>query len=135
MINNFFLSLENSTVEEGAVTTNFGDAFQQQRFGPRDLTALLKSLEKEIESYEVLLAEEMEKRKNYRVITFFFYFIQEKSLKYNILQVDDGRRTHNYDEFICTFLSMLAEQGTLASLVEQNTIGRKRSHRFKTNTR
>lgn len=82
---------------------------QQQRFGPRDLQALLKSLEKEIEAYEILLAEETEKRKNYRV--------------------DDSRRTHNYDEFICTFLSMLAEQGTLAALVEQNIVGRKRARR------
>lgn len=31
--------------------------------------------------------------------------------------MDDCRRTHNYDEFICTFLSMLAEQGKLAELV------------------
>lgn len=35
-------------------------------------------------------------------------------------QVDDCRRTHNYDEFICTFLSMLAFQGTLAELVSQS---------------
>ncbi|EFX76605.1 hypothetical protein DAPPUDRAFT_54920 [Daphnia pulex] len=83
---------------------------QKQRFGSRDLMALLKSLEKEIDTYEVLLAEEIEKRKKYRV--------------------DHCRRTHNYDEFICTFLSMLAERGTLASLVEQNTTRRKRSHRF-----
>ncbi|XP_046652742.1 ubiquitin carboxyl-terminal hydrolase calypso-like [Daphnia pulicaria] len=82
---------------------------QKQRFGSRDLMALLKSLEKEIDTYEVLLAEEIEKRKKYRV--------------------DHCRRTHNYDEFICTFLSMLAERGTLASLVEQNTTRRKRSHR------
>lgn len=40
---------------------------QKQRFGPRDLMALLKSLEKEIDTYEVLLAEEIEKRKKYRV--------------------------------------------------------------------
>lgn len=40
---------------------------QQQRFGPCDLMALLKSLEKEIDTYEVLLAEEIEKRKKYRV--------------------------------------------------------------------
>lgn len=36
------------------------------------------------------------------------------------LQIDDCRRTHNYDEFICTFISMLAEQGLLADLVEQH---------------
>ena len=33
-------------------------------------------------------------------------------------QIDDCRRTHCYDQFICTFLSMLAEQGHLANLVE-----------------
>lgn len=31
--------------------------------------ALLRNLEKEIETYEALLAEEVEKRKNYRVLT------------------------------------------------------------------
>lgn len=37
-----------------------------------------------------------------------------------IFQIDDCRRTHNYDEFICTFLSMLAQQGKLAELVQQH---------------
>lgn len=45
-------------------------------------------------------------------------------------QIDDCRRTHNYDEFICTFLSMLADQGTLATLVEQNTTRKKRAYRY-----
>ncbi|GJQ83551.1 putative polycomb group (PcG) protein, partial [Trypoxylus dichotomus] len=40
-------------------------------------------------------------------------------------EIDDCRRTYNYDEFICTFLSMLAEQGKLAELVEQH-LGTKR---------
>ena len=40
---------------------------QQQRFGTRDLIALLKSLEKEIDTTEGLLLEEVEKRKKYRV--------------------------------------------------------------------
>lgn len=44
-----------------------------------------------------------------------------------IFQVDDCRRTHNYDEFICTFLSMLAHQGSLAELVSQS-ISRKSSN-------
>lgn len=121
---------------ETVVAVNSGDGQslnQQQRFGPGDLTALLKSLEKEIESYEILLAEEMEKRKNYRVSPFYLIKVSHRCLgcsSFLLIKVDDGRRTHNYDEFICTFLSMLAEQGTLASLVEQNTIGRKRTHRF-----
>lgn len=41
-------------------------------------------------------------------------------------KVDDCRRTHNYDEFICTFLSMLAEQGKLAELVQQHLLVHKR---------
>lgn len=35
------------------------------------------------------------------------------------LQIDHSRRTHDYDPFIRTFLTMLAEQGHLAPLVEQ----------------
>lgn len=42
------------------------------------------------------------------------------------LQIDDCRRTHNYDQFITTFLSMLAEQGQLASLVEQHMVTKRR---------
>lgn len=30
-------------------------------------------------------------------------------------QIDDQRRTHNYDEFICTFISMLAQEGTVTT--------------------
>ena len=40
--------------------------------------------------------------------------------RWAIFQIDDCRRTHNYDQFVCTFLSMLAEQGHLAGLVEQH---------------
>lgn len=43
----------------------------QQRFGPRDLMALLRNLEKEIETYEALLNEENGKRENYRVNKLF----------------------------------------------------------------
>ena len=48
---------------------------------------------------EDCLKEEVEKRKKF---------------------IDDQRRTNNYDEFICTFISMLAQEGMLANLVEQN---------------
>ena len=34
-------------------------------------------------------------------------------------QVDDCRRHHNYDPFILTFLTMLAERGLLSKLLEQ----------------
>lgn len=34
-------------------------------------------------------------------------------------QVDDSRRRHNYEPFIATFLGMMAEQGHLSMLLEQ----------------
>uniref|UniRef100_A0A8C7DAR2 Ubiquitin carboxyl-terminal hydrolase n=1 Tax=Oncorhynchus kisutch TaxID=8019 RepID=A0A8C7DAR2_ONCKI len=72
----------------------------------QELLALLKCVEADIANYEVFLKEEVEKRKKYKI--------------------DDQRRTHNYDEFICTFISMLAQEGMLASLVEQNISVRRR---------
>ncbi|XP_026286523.1 ubiquitin carboxyl-terminal hydrolase calypso [Frankliniella occidentalis] len=71
-------------------------------FAPQDLLALLKNLEAEISVCQASLRDENEKRKKYKI--------------------DDSRRIHNYDEFICTFLSMLAEQGKLASLVQQHQL-------------
>ena len=49
-------------------------------------------------------------------IYLFIYFYYSISL-----QIDHSRRTHDhdYDPFIRTFLTMLAEQGHLAPLVEQ----------------
>ncbi|KAK2915091.1 ubiquitin carboxyl-terminal hydrolase BAP1 isoform X2 [Channa argus] len=76
------------------------------RYTPKELLALLKCVEADIANYEVSLKEEVEKRKKYKI--------------------DDQRRTHNYDEFICTFISMLAQEGMLASLVEQNISVRRR---------
>lgn len=66
-------------------------------FSPRDLLALLNNLETEIASTEQHLSDENDKR--------------------NMFKVDDCRRTHNYDEFICTFLSMLAHEGALGDLL------------------
>ncbi|GIY00265.1 ubiquitin carboxyl-terminal hydrolase BAP1 [Caerostris darwini] len=79
---------------------------EPHRFAPKDLLALLKTVETEIELCELNLFDEIEKRKKYKI--------------------DDCRRTHNYDQFICTFLSMLAEQGKLADLVEQQLVVRRR---------
>uniref|UniRef100_A0A674P397 ubiquitinyl hydrolase 1 n=1 Tax=Takifugu rubripes TaxID=31033 RepID=A0A674P397_TAKRU len=76
------------------------------KYSPKELLALLKCVEADIANYEVSLKEEVEKRKKYKI--------------------DDQRRTHNYDEFICTFISMLAQEGMLASLVEQNISVRRR---------
>ncbi|XP_033107382.1 ubiquitin carboxyl-terminal hydrolase BAP1-like [Anneissia japonica] len=75
-------------------------------FSPKDLLALLKNVEAEITTTEQNLKDELEKRKKYKI--------------------DDARRVHNYDPFICTFLSMLAEQNKLQSLVEQHTLVKKR---------
>jgi ubiquitin carboxyl-terminal hydrolase BAP1 len=72
-------------------------------FSPKDLMALLKNLESEISITEQNLNDENDKRYKYKV--------------------DDSRRTHNYDEFICTFLSMLAQEGAqLGELVSQNLL-------------
>lgn len=69
-------------------------------FTAKDLVTLLKNLEKDIDLTENNLKDELEKRRKYRI--------------------DDSRRTHNYDQFITTFLAMLAERGKLAPLVERD---------------
>uniref|UniRef100_A0A4W4E2B6 ubiquitinyl hydrolase 1 n=1 Tax=Electrophorus electricus TaxID=8005 RepID=A0A4W4E2B6_ELEEL len=103
--------------EEGRVLSAESQAFTEpetltkshgEKYTPkvRELLALLKYVEADIANYEVCLKEEVEKRKKYKI--------------------DDQRRTHNYDEFICTFISMLAQEGMLASLVEQNISVRRR---------
>ncbi|XP_021370344.1 ubiquitin carboxyl-terminal hydrolase BAP1-like isoform X2 [Mizuhopecten yessoensis] len=77
-----------------------------QAFTPKDLLALLKNVENEIALCETNLKDEIEKKRKY--------------------QIDDCRRTHNYDQFICTFLSMLAKEGHLADLVQQQVLANKR---------
>lgn len=72
----------------------------QRTFSPKDLVALLNNLEAEVNSCETSIREENDKRRKYKI--------------------DDSRRTHNYDEFICTFLLMLADQGKMADLVGSN---------------
>lgn len=44
-------------------------------------------------------------------------------------KIDDCRRVHDYDEFITTFVSMLAEQSLLGDLLEHG-LNMKRSNRF-----
>lgn len=46
------------------------------------------------------------------IVLFLFYstFSIHKLLLL-CFKIDDQRRTHNYDEFICTFISMLAQEG------------------------
>ncbi|XP_043680335.1 ubiquitin carboxyl-terminal hydrolase calypso isoform X1 [Vespula pensylvanica] len=80
--------------------SKYPELFEPHTFAPKDLLALLKNLEHEINTCETSLKDENDKRNKYKI--------------------DDCRRTHNYDEFICTFLSMLAQQGKLAELVQQH---------------
>lgn len=82
-------------LEEGDAT----DEKKSSTITVKELNTLLKNLETEIALNEQHLNDENEKRKMFKV--------------------DDSRRTHNYDQFICTFLSMLAQQGILAELVSQ----------------
>lgn len=46
--------------------------------------------------------------------------MREENEKRNKYKIDDCRRIHNYDQFICTFLTMLAQKGILADLVQQH---------------
>ncbi|XP_014206522.1 ubiquitin carboxyl-terminal hydrolase calypso [Copidosoma floridanum] len=98
-------------IPHARVKTSNGDTVTEEKkvekieiephtFVPKDLLALLKNLEHEISICEATLKDENDKRTKYKI--------------------DDCRRTHNYDEFICTFLSMLAQQGKLAELVQQH---------------
>ncbi|KAK8387375.1 hypothetical protein O3P69_018156 [Scylla paramamosain] len=67
--------------------------------GPNHLLHLVHLLGEEITTCEAQLRDELDQRKRYKV--------------------DDSRRTHNYDQFIITFLAMLAEQGKISDLVKE----------------
>ena len=56
---------------------------------------------------------------NYLFIYYLFIYLFIHCYYSISLQIDHSRRTHDYDPFIRTFLTMLAEQGHLAPLVEQ----------------
>ena len=79
------------------------ELLEPHAFSPRDLLAILRSIETAIFVSESKVRDEVEKRKKYRV--------------------DDCRRVHNYDEFLTTFLAMLTEQNLLGDLVE-TSLGR-----------
>ncbi|XP_033252234.1 ubiquitin carboxyl-terminal hydrolase calypso-like [Drosophila miranda] len=75
-------------------------------FTAKDLQLLLKNLDTEIAINEQNLADENDRR--------------------HMFKVDASRRTHNYDKFICTFLTMLAHQGVLGELVSQHLLPSKK---------
>lgn len=66
----------------------------------RELQTISERLVGDIKKTELLLNEEVDKR-----------------LKFKI---DNSRRTHNYEPFIMTFLTMLAKHGKLADLIEKD---------------
>lgn len=68
-----------------------------KQYCPKDMIHLLKALEDEITACDNSLKDELEKRKRYRI--------------------DDSRRSHNYDDFITTFILMLTQQGKLPDLL------------------
>jgi hypothetical protein len=70
-----------------------------KQYCPKDMISLLKALEDEITACDNSLKDELEKRKRYRI--------------------DDSRRSHNYDDFITTFILMLTQQGKLPDLLEK----------------
>lgn len=82
---------------------NILDDMQHVHFGKaalKDLKVLSQELQNSIEKIESQLKEEIDKRRKYKL--------------------DNSRRTHNYEPFIMTFLSMLATQGNLADLIEKD---------------
>ncbi|XP_054169280.1 ubiquitin carboxyl-terminal hydrolase BAP1-like [Oppia nitens] len=92
--------ITNHSSSSSLVSPNLSLTTPSKAFTAVDLVALLKNLEVDIQSTETNLKEELEKRRKYRI--------------------DDSRRTHNYDTFITTFLTMLAERGQLADLIERD---------------
>ncbi|XP_068245724.1 ubiquitin carboxyl-terminal hydrolase calypso isoform X2 [Palaemon carinicauda] len=86
-------------INKNACDSDVLEALEDGTFAPTDLLSLVNVMGKEITSCETLLKDELDKRKRYKV--------------------DDSRRTHNYDQFIITFLAMLTEQGKLSDLVKQ----------------
>ena len=85
--------------------------FEPHQFAPKDLLVLLKTIESDIHSCNLVLKDESDKRKKHRI--------------------DDCRRVHDYDEFITTFLAMLAEQGHLGDLLEHSLNMSSISHKKK----
>ena len=68
------------------------------RFSPSSLLSLLRNIEVDISDCRSILKEANERRRRHAI--------------------DDCRRSHDYDQFITAFLSMLAEQGHLGDLLE-----------------
>lgn len=103
--NSFVSNNENNNQTNKSINLNNFKTFTKAElidfyrdYGLKDLLKILNKVEQEISICEQNIKEETEKRTK-------FY-------------VDDGRRTHNYNEFITTYLLMLTEQKKLNEFIE-----------------
>ena len=79
------------------------------RFSPSSLLSLLRNIEVDISDCRSILKEANERRRRHAI--------------------DDCRRSHDYDQFITAFLSMLAETGQLGDLLEHGiNVAKKKYH-------
>ncbi|XP_063363966.1 ubiquitin carboxyl-terminal hydrolase calypso [Cydia amplana] len=122
-------------VEQGEVVKFFTLNRDSQILGdiyPTSITAIVKSNDTPILAYSEVAPEEPFKPRKVLFthaelnammscivaeIQLCQQALNDENDKRDMYKVDDCRRTHNYDEFICTFLSMLTERGSLAELV------------------
>lgn len=82
----------------------------------KDLIEMDAKFQSEIQYYENKWKEEIEKRNKYKVSSKVFKIIRIPNSC--SLKVDAMRRKHRYDEFIVTYLRMLAENGKLTKLIQ-----------------
>lgn len=89
-----------ASLTESSSATKSNQVVKQKMAAQEDLKCLSKQLQRDIAKDESLLKEEVDKRWKYKI--------------------DNSRKTHNYEPFIMTFLSLLAKQGNLANLIEHD---------------
>nr|XP_040575975.1 ubiquitin carboxyl-terminal hydrolase calypso-like [Lepeophtheirus salmonis] len=76
------------------------------KYRPSEIIQLLRTIELSIGLFQSKIKDETDKRRKYKI--------------------DDCRRIHNYDEFIVTFLAMLAEQGLIGDLLDYSLTTKKK---------
>ena len=96
----FFVKFDPKRELEDKVSDSCPDLVVDRTSAMEDMCKLTNQLKVQIEKLEYALKEEHEKRRK--------------------LRLDNSRRTHNYEPFIMTFLSLLAKHGKLADLIEKD---------------
>lgn len=99
------------------------ELFEPHRFAPKDLLSLLRTIETDIHKCNDTLRDETEKRKKHKIddcryLFTVFIYNYVKFYYFTLLPPRNFRRVHDYDEFITTFLAMLADRGQLGDLLE-----------------